>query len=819
MKTKHLLLALLLAAFGTTQVSAYTLYYFNDATSEGYWTYEEGEGDIYHQGAPYKYAVWYWGDNADYEGDGLYDGQWTNWMTAVSGRENWHQVNIPDNCKNIRFAWFRQDVSEPNWNNNSGSSSDLYYDGENAYYRVTSFSEWEQQGGWQSKFDIILNVHIDDLCYNLDLELNTAEVKKLYVEYDWSDNYPTAIVIPQSVEYNDKTFTVTTIGAYAFSSRNLLTSVEMPNTITRIGNGAFDECNNLASIEIPNSVTFIGDRAFYNCSGLTVINIPSNVLYIGASAFNGWRAGNLTAINVASANPSYCSVEGVLFDKNKTVLLQYPCKKTGNSYVVPSSVTRIMPSAFSWCEKLTAVTLPEHLARVEYYTFEGCTGLTSIDVPAGVDTIGSGAFDYCSSLTSVTLHKGVKAIEYDAFANCEALPSIYLPEGITLIESAAFAGCLNMTALEFPSTLEYLDEGVFDGCRNLESIKIPGSVLSRFEWYKKIEDYGYDEIRFTTIAGEIREEDSKLIVKYENPMPNLKTAEAPAWFFDVPEVNWAICPKYLENVTVNSGELNDNVFGVINRSYKTLKSLDISNTSNTSLADEAFKDHYNLTSLILPANLTRVSYMAVAGCKNLKAIDIPASVEEIAQSAFEDCRSIETITFGGKQPSTAPGRSARAAESQLRRIGNWAFYNAHELQHLEIPEGVEEIGDGAFYGCTYLEDLVLPSTVRSIGDNCFALCSKLTMIVVSSPEPPTIAPKTFYDVKRQIPVYVPDDCIDAYEDNELWGEFDIQGVSNMPSALANTSADATRNGKVIRNGQLLILRDGKTYTVQGQEVR
>ena len=494
--------------------------------------------------------------------------------------------------------------------------------------------------------------------------------------------------------------------------------------------------------------------------------------------------------------------------------------KTGASYVVPSTVTHIDAGAFAY-SSLNTITLPEHLTQIKERTFYKCQDLAAIEIPAGVDTIGSEAFYNCKSLKKATLHSGVKYIGYDAFYNCESLESINLPEGITEIKSSALYNCRSLTTLEFPSTLQYLDGGVFQGCKSLVTIKISSSVLSIGEYWAKedeLEEYDDREYR-TTIAGDVDFNDGEAAIGYENPMPNLTMVEAPAWFFDVPEKYWTICPKYLENVTVNRGEMSDNVFGVINRSYKTLKSLDISNTSNTSLADEAFKDHYNLTSLFLPANLTRVSYMAVAGCKNLKAIDIPASVEEIAQSAFEDCRSIETITFGGKQPSTAPGRSARAAESQLRRIGNWAFYNAHELQHLEIPEGVEEIGDGAFYGCTYLEDLVLPSTVRSIGDNCFALCSKLNMIVVSSSEPPAIAPKTFYDVERQIPVYVPDDCIEAYEDDQLWGEFDIQGVSNMPSALANTSAEAARTGKVIRNGQLLILRDGKTYTVHGQEVR
>ena len=258
---------------------------------------------------------------------------------------------------------------------------------------------------------------------------------------------------------------------------------------------------------------------------------------------------------------------------------------------------------------------------------------------------------------------------------------------------------------------------------------------------------------------------------------------------------------------------------MINLSRKTLQSVDLSGTAHSDLADEAFKEFYNLQKLILPANLTHIGYKSVAECVKLQSIDIPASVEEIDDRAFEDCRSLQSITFGGANP--APGRfNAPAAASQLKRIGNWAFYNAHELQNLVIPEGVTEIGDGAFYGCTYLEDLTLPSSVQAIGDNCFALCAKLQKITVNSVTPPSIQAKTFYDVKRQIPVYVPDEAVSAYEGDTYWREFDIQGISNMPMGINQITNDKWEmTNKIIRDGQIFILRGEKTYTLTGQEVR
>jgi hypothetical protein len=312
-------------------------------------------------------------------------------------------------------------------------------------------------------------------------------------------------------------------------------------------------------------------------------------------------------------------------------------------------------------------------------------------------------------------------------------------------------------------------------------------------------------------------------------LKNLISIEAPAWFFDVPETDWIYCPRHLQHVAVNNGELTESALNAINQSYKTLQTLDVSGVTNTEFADEAFKGYYNLQQLVLPVGLQKVGYMMVAGCINLQSIDIPASVEEIDQRAFEDCRSIKSISFGGSSAG-APGRfnAPAASTSQLRRIGNWAFYNAHELQNLEIPEGVTEIGDGAFYGCTYLEDLVLPSSVQSIGDNTFALCAKMKKMVVNAVTPPSIQAKTFFDVQRQIPVYVPDECVEAYKNDAYWGEFDIQGRMNMPTAIDQITDDPYSNGaskespvtnKVLRNGQLFVLHGDKVYTVTGQEVR
>ncbi len=269
-------------------------------------------------------------------------------------------------------------------------------------------------------------------------------------------------------------------------------------------------------------------------------------------------------------------------------------------------------------------------------------------------------------------------------------------------------------------------------------------------------------------------------------------------------------------VELNGGEMTDDVLSVLQRNNETLRTLDISQTSNSSIPKKAFYNYY-LRTLRLPANLTAIPYMAATECLWLQSITIPAGVAEIGSRAFENCRSLKTVVF---EDATTDGTTTGGASTcALHRIGDWAFYNCHELQNLTIPEGVTEIGNAAFYGCTYLTEITLPSSVTSIDDNAFALCGKIQKIRVDATTPPTLRAKTFYEVNRSIPVYVPAEAVNDYKNDTYWREFNIQ--SNAPTAIDNTySSDIdTTPHRVLRSGQVLILRNGKTYTVTGVEVK
>ena len=223
-------------------------------------------------------------------------------------------------------------------------------------------------------------------------------------------------------------------------------------------------------------VTSIGGKAFYKCSSLTGVTIPNSVTSIGSPAFSG--CSNLNQINVDTANTKFSSVNGVLFNKDKTELIRYPEGKTDTSYAIPNSVTSIDRYAFEGCSKLTSITIPDSVTSIGSSAFSDCSSLTSITIPDSVTSIGGWAFDGCKGLTSITIPDGVTSIDKYTFSGCSSLTSITIPDGVTSIDKYTFSGCSSLTSVTIPDSVTSIGSYAFLECSSLASITIPDSVTS-----------------------------------------------------------------------------------------------------------------------------------------------------------------------------------------------------------------------------------------------------------------------------------------------------------------------------------------------------
>ncbi len=389
----------------------------------------------------------------------------------------------------------------------------------------------------------------------------------------------TSVTIPNSV---------TTIEYGAFSGCSGLTSVTIPNSVSSIGDSAFSGCSSLTSVTIPNSVSSIGDSAFYYCTSLTSVTIGNHVTSIGLNAFRGcsgltsvtipnsvtsidsfafFVCSQLQSINVDALNPNYCSVDGVLFNKDKTTLIECPIGKQGE-YSIPHSVTSIREYAFFGCTDLTSIEIPDSVTSIGRYAFYECSQLQSINVDAlnpnycSVDGVlfnkdkttliecpigKQGEYSIPHSVTSIR--------EY-AFSGCTGLTSVIIPSSVTSIVGSTFYGCTGLTSIEIPDSVTSIGVCAFYGCTGLTSILVPFGQEERF--------CQMDEIRYDKKLVEIIHKTSQMRQRHEQEeqcrlqqqqMQQLfkdsilffdtETTGKP-WFYDAPVSNSSNWPRIVQ---------------------------------------------------------------------------------------------------------------------------------------------------------------------------------------------------------------------------------------------------------------------------------
>lgn len=269
---------------------------------------------------------------------------------------------------------------------------------------------------------------------------------------------------------------VINISFHSFSGCTSLITVNIPDSVIIIGNYAFSGCTALKNVNIPNNVTGIGSSAFERCESLTSVTIPNSVESIGGNAFS--RCTALTSINVDVNNENYCDIDGALYNKDITKLMQYPAGNTRTAYTIPNTVTSIYGYAFSGCTALASITIPDSVERIGGWTFSNCTSLKNVTIPDSVKSIDGGAFSGCTALTSISIPNNVKSIDFHAFSGCTALTSVTISDSVEIIDSYAFSGCTALTSIIIPNSVESIELRAFSDCTALTSVTIPDSVTS-----------------------------------------------------------------------------------------------------------------------------------------------------------------------------------------------------------------------------------------------------------------------------------------------------------------------------------------------------
>lgn len=253
-------------------------------------------------------------------------------------------------------------------------------------------------------------------------EYDNKPVRSIGYRAFWDCDF-SSVVIPDTVTlidggafYNCKNLTsvvlpvgITSIPYDMFWCCEKLKSVTIPDGVTSIGREAFIGCSSLESIVLPDSLISISDNAFYMCSKLKKINIPASVTDIGYHVF--YDCGQLESIDVDKANLHFCSENGVLFNKQKTKLIDCPDGIGFADYSIPETVTDLNCCSFSYCKNLKSVIVPASVTYIKENTFSGCENLSTVTIPVTMKSIDYGAFESCRSLKKVNYSGELKQWE------------------------------------------------------------------------------------------------------------------------------------------------------------------------------------------------------------------------------------------------------------------------------------------------------------------------------------------------------------------------------------------------------------------------
>lgn len=377
-----------------------------------------------------------------------------------------------------------------------------------SYYNVTSTFEFP---------DLISDLSLGDLNFSIiSTDEKTVQVYK--------NGYPKGdIVIPSTVTIDGDTYTVVAVKERGFASCADIVSVTLPESVNTIGESAFSHCTSLTNINIPAAVTELPQSVFSYC-GFTSFDVPATIKTIGAWAFGACALESVTlheglttiyaqafahteltsldipasvtliggsepdaaapfywvpdleAINVASDNTSYASIDGVLFNKGITEVLRYPTAKAATSYTIPETVKKIHDSAFSDFygngSLLEEVIFPDGLEEIGPYAFSNFTKshLKEINLPNTVTTVGAYAFHGSTNVTKLTLSNSLTEIAEAAFTCLMSITELEVPEGIEKIGAWGFGELTSVTKVKLPKSLVSLGQYAFGYARSLEEV-------------------------------------------------------------------------------------------------------------------------------------------------------------------------------------------------------------------------------------------------------------------------------------------------------------------------------------------------------------
>ena len=555
----------------------------------------------------------------------------------------------------------------------------------------------------------------------------------------------TEVTLPESI---------TSLGPFAFSGCSGMKSINIPSAVKAIDGYCFYNCRALKSLDLPEGIESISSMALYNCSSLSSITIPDNAV-LKSSLGLGYTAYYKSESNWEN--------DMLYIGKH---LVKVRSSFTGECSIKPDTKS-IVPYAFSGCNGITEIFIPESVSSIGDYAFYNCSGLADISIPEKVSVLGANAFSGCTSLSSVNLTNNLVSIGEKAFEGCENISDVYysgsvedwlkitfssfdsnpayyaerlyigdrlideltVPDTVTCIPDYAFNGYAGLTSVIVPETVTDISKTAFLNCANLKDVYYYESGVYQYvnaALLNNTTNYVTPHysarrlrIRYIDIGGNtVFDPVEKLVsagdeYSVESPeleyfIPDKETVSG-----IMPDSGLDVTVTYYENVMIGSGTCGDGL------TWKLYESGDLvfngSGDIPNYLSDGAPWHEYadKVLNIILPYGITAIGDNAFEDCVNAVSADLGYSLVRIGDCAFYGCTALRGVIL----PDT------------VSVIGDEAFCGCVSQASFAMPEALTSIGARAFCGCTALQKITLGVNIAVIGDSAFDNCADLKRIV------------------------------------------------------------------------------------------
>ena len=502
----------------------------------------------------------------------------------------------------------------------------------------------------------------------------------------------TGMTVPSKINGHE----IIRIDDYAFSGCTKLEAVSIPESVRQIGPYAFKDCSRLESLVLHDGITSIGPGAFQGCSKLARATLPDK-LYSDSLTSNQFKDCSASlkfyrvvdveyddvlfrvAINGTTAqigNGVHTSIA-----TNTTGAVSIPSMVEDPRYGASCTVTGIGASAFSKCNLITSVSIPDSVTYINYSAFSCCykLGEVAFGDASKLATIGGDAFYHCMALEDISLPSGVTSIGRKSFYQCTALTDVTIPSGVATMDNGAFMGCTALKTVTLPYGLTTINQNAFGGCTSLETAYVPIAFLDD------------DDLA----ARAFCDTPSTLTIKY---CGSWEDASKTTWYYMTAKKDGGLFTELGHN-SLTKTAVSPKPTGALSVPSK------IGGLTLNAIGSHAFK-----------------------GCTGITGISFNSPIKYIDDSAFYICTGLTAITIPGS----------------VDWLGKWAFYDCLNLADVTIENGLSKLCTGAFAYCKKLAELTLPASVTTMENHIFMSCGALKKVTYLGDRPATQDGKKVY---------------------------------------------------------------------------